>query len=90
MGAMKQEFLMIDDDVDLSQLVKQYVAQFDIDLTLAHEPREGLALLDTKQFGVLILDVMLPEMDGLEVCKRIRQNSNIPILMLTARGDLTE
>lgn len=90
MIAMKQNYLMIDDDVDLGHLLQQYVAQFDIDLTVAHHPVEGLELLLECPFEVLILDVMLPEMDGFEVCKRIRKTLDIPILMLTARGDLTD
>lgn len=87
---MKQKYLMIDDDVDLSHLLQQYVAQFDIDLSVAHHPKQGLAQLQSGEFEVLILDVMLPEMDGFEVCKQIRKSSDIPILMLTARGDLTD
>lgn len=81
---------MIDDDLDLSQLMQQYLAGFDIDVKLAHTPSEGLLLLKQQAFDLLILDVMLPEMDGFEVCKKIRQDSDIPILMLTARGDLTD
>ena len=50
----------------------------------------GLLALETEHFDAVILDVMLPDLDGFEVCKRIRERSNIPILMLTARGDETD
>lgn len=81
---------MIDDDLDLTELMQQYLKGFDIDLAVAHTPKKGLALLAMEKFQLVILDVMLPEMDGFEVCKRIRQTSNLPILMLTARGDVTD
>lgn len=90
MSAMKQTYLMIDDDVDLSQLVQQYLQRFDIDLDIAHHPQQGLELLQDNRYQLVVLDVMLPDMDGFEVCKRICQHSDIPILMLTARGDLTD
>lgn len=87
---MKQHYLLIDDDVDIAQLLQQYMAQFDVELTVSHHPRSGLDKLEKGSFDVLILDVMLPDMDGFEVCKHVRTHSDIPILMLTARGDLTD
>lgn len=83
-------YLMIDDDIDLSELMQQYLQRFGIELTLAHTPSEGFAWLEKQDFGLIILDVMLPEMDGFEVCKRLRRHSQVPILMLTARGELTD
>lgn len=81
---------MIDDDEDLTLLTQEYVKRFDIQLDIALHPKVGIEMLERTDYQALILDVMLPEMDGFEVCKRIRQSSNIPILMLTARGDLTD
>lgn len=87
---MKQTYLMIDDDIDLSQLVQQYLSRFDINLDIAHHPQDAFDLLESKDYQVVILDVMLPDVDGFEVCKKIRETSDIPIMMLTARGDLTD
>lgn len=87
---MNAHYLMIDDDHDLSELMQQYLHKFDIDLTLAFTPQQGLSLLKKSKFDLVILDVMLPQMDGFEVCKQIRKTSLIPILMLTARGDVSD
>ncbi len=83
-------YLIIDDDEDITDLLKQYFAQFQIELAVALTPSQGFALLQERAFDCLILDVMLPEMDGFAVLKRIRKRSNMPIIMLTARGDVTD
>jgi len=83
-------YLIIDDDEDITDLLQQYFAQFQIELAVALTPSQGFALLQERAFDCLILDVMLPEMDGFAVLKRIRKRSNIPIIMLTARGDVTD
>ena len=86
--------LLIDDDQALGPPLAQYLARFDFSLEQALKPSLGLQALQTQAFDALILDGMLPEMDGFELCKRIRAGDwafrNIPILMLTARGDLTD
>ncbi len=82
--------LIIDDDEKLAQLVKEYCARYNIEVTEASLPSTGLAALKDKEFDAVILDVMLPEMDGFEVCKAIRSFSEIPIIMLTARGDVMD
>lgn len=79
--------LMIDDDVKLCRLVKDYLAPFGFSVEVAHDGVSGLEKIKTDDFGVVILDVMLPQMDGFEVLKRLRQISNVPVLMLTALGD---
>jgi two-component system, OmpR family, response regulator len=88
MGATK--ILMIDDDTQLAQPLAQYFQRFDFSLVSATKPSEGLALLQSGQFQLAILDVMLPEMDGFELCKTIRKTSDIPVIMLTARGDVMD
>jgi two-component system, OmpR family, response regulator len=88
MGGTK--ILMIDDDAQLAQPLAQYFQRFDINLVSATKPSEGLALLQSGQFQAAILDVMLPEMDGFELCRTIRKTSDIPIIMLTARGDVMD
>ena len=82
--------LLIDDDVKLAKLLAQYFAQFDFELESATLPSEGLAMLGDSEYELVILDIMLPEMDGFEVCKTIRRDSNIPIIMLTARGEVMD
>jgi two-component system, OmpR family, response regulator len=82
--------LLIDDDEDLASPLAAYLRRFDIALEAASRPSAGLARLAAEDFDAVILDVMLPEMDGFEVCRRIRHDSDIPVLMLTARGDVTD
>jgi OmpR family response regulator RpaB len=82
--------LLIDDDMKLAELLAQYFAQFDFELESATKPSEGLAMLVDSDYELVILDIMLPEMDGFEVCKTIRRDSNIPIIMLTARGEVMD
>jgi DNA-binding response OmpR family regulator len=87
---MSSRVLLIDDDVRLPELLSSYLGQNGV--TLAHAPdgARGLALLDQGAWDAVLLDVMMPGMDGLEVCKRIRAKSNVPVIMLTARGDETD
>ena len=82
--------LLIDDDSLLAPPLAAYLQRFDFELHAAVRPSEGLARLAAEHFDAVILDVMLPEMDGFELCRRIRRDSPIPVLMLTARGDLTD
>ena len=82
--------LLIDDDAQLGPPLAVYFRRFEIDLELATRPSEGLAKLRTGGFDAAILDVMLPEMDGFELCRTIRRDSDIPIIMLTARGEVTD
>jgi DNA-binding response OmpR family regulator len=82
--------LVIDDDEKLGKLLKDYLAQFDMQVTATADPDKGLSALRKLKPDLVILDVMLPGKDGFEVCKEIRRLSNTPIIMLTARGDLTD
>jgi OmpR family response regulator RpaB len=82
--------LLIDDDAQLGPPLAQYVQRFDLALVHALRPSEGLSLLRQQAFDAAILDVMLPEMDGFELCRTIRAESDIPIVMLTARGDVMD
>ena len=82
--------LLIDDDEQLGPPLAAYLARFELQLTQATRPSAGLALLKAGQFDAAILDVMLPEMDGFELCRTIRRDSDIPIVMLTARGDVMD
>jgi two-component system, OmpR family, response regulator len=82
--------LLIDDDEQLGAPLAQYVRRFELALTQALRPSAGLDLLKAGGFDAVILDVMLPEMDGFELCRTIRRDSDIPIVMLTARGDVMD
>jgi len=82
--------LLIDDDEQLGPPLAAYFRRFQFDLQHATRPSEGLKRLRQGGFDVAILDVMLPEMDGFELCRTIRKESNIPIVMLTARGDVMD
>ncbi|MEM7195307.1 MAG: response regulator transcription factor [Pseudomonadota bacterium] len=82
--------LLIDDDERLSAPLAEYFKRFKMDLTSATHPKDGLALLKAEVFDLVILDVMLPDQDGFDVCKTIRRSSDIPIVMLTARGEVMD
>ena len=82
--------LLIDDDEHLGPPLATYFARFDIELVQATRPQQGLALLAEGGFDAAILDVMLPDMDGFAVCREIRKASEMPVLMLTARGEVTD
>ena len=82
--------LLIDDDELLAPPLAAYLQRFDLQLDSATRPSEGLAKLRAGGYDAAILDVMLPEMDGFELCRTIRKDSNLPILMLTARGEVMD
>lgn len=79
--------LMIDDDVKLCRLVKDYLEPMGYNVETAHTGPAGLEKVLAESFQAVILDVMLPGMDGFEVLRQIRRNSTVPVLMLTALGD---
>lgn len=82
--------LLIDDDQALGEPLAAYVARFGFALEQALRPSAGLALLRRGGFDAAILDVMLPEQDGFALCRAIRKESEIPIVMLTARGEVMD
>lgn len=87
MRPVATRLLLIDDDVRLAELLKGYLGPNGFDLEHASDGPRGLALLESSVFDAVLLDGMMPGMDGLEVLKRIRGKSGIPVVMLTARGD---
>jgi len=84
------KILLIDDDAQLGPPLAEYFRRFELQLEQAGRPSEGLARLRDGGFDAAILDVMLPEMDGFALCRMIRKDSDIPIIMLTARGEVTD
>ena len=84
---MSVRALLIDDDVRLAELLTGYLSDHDVTLSAAQSGAAGLDSLARGAFDVVLLDVMMPGMDGLEVLRRIRDKGRIPVIMLTARGD---
>jgi DNA-binding response OmpR family regulator len=82
--------LLVDDDARLPGLLKTFLEPQGVDVTTATGGAAALEALERETFDVVILDVMMPGMDGLETLRRIRAKSSIPVLMLTARGDETD
>ncbi len=82
--------LLIDDDAQLGGPLAAYFARFDMQLVCALRPSAGLELIRQGGLDAAILDVMLPEMDGFALCRLIRKESDIPIIMLTARGEVMD
>jgi two-component system, OmpR family, response regulator len=79
--------LLIDDDVELVDLLKEYLEQDGFAITAAHNGVDGLAHAITGQFAIAVLDVMMPRMQGMETLRQLRARSQMPVLMLTAKGD---
>ena len=82
--------LIIDDDKKHSELLKAYFERYGIKLTCAFNAEEGFKKLARTEPDLLLLDVMLPGMNGFDICREVRKKSNIPIIMLTARGDVID
>jgi two-component system, OmpR family, response regulator len=82
--------LLIDDDELLAPPLASYLQRFDMQLDSATRPSTGLERLRAQAYDAAILDVMLPEMDGFELCRTIRKHSDLPIIMLTARGEVMD
>jgi len=82
--------LLIDDDKKHSELLRAYMKQFGITLDCAGDASEGFRKLSRTDPDLLLLDVMLPGKDGFEICREVRRTSQIPIIMLTARGDVVD
>jgi len=79
--------LVIEDEVKIQQIILDFFQQEGFNVTIASDGYEGWITFEEGDFDLVILDIMLPEMDGWSVCKRIRKISDIPVIMLTARGE---
>ena len=87
---MKSKVLLIDDDIELVGMFKEYLEQEGFEVKAVHDGEAGTIEASTGAYAIAILDVMMPRMNGLETLRRIRTNSQLPILMLTARGEDTD
>ncbi|MDC2864032.1 MULTISPECIES: response regulator transcription factor [unclassified Bacillus (in: firmicutes)] len=83
----KYKVLLVDDESDMRQLVGMYLDNFGYEWKEAENGKQALHMLEIENFDFVILDIMMPEMDGITVCKEIRKTSDIPIIFLTAKGE---
>ena len=87
---MPERILLIEDDPRLAEMVSEYLGEAGFRVSIAATGRAGLERLAREPFDALVLDLMLPDMDGLDVCRELRARSDTPVLMLTARGDAAD
>ena len=85
-----ENILIIDDDTQLTELLIEFLSSYKYNIVAKHTPEKGLEHLEKKGADAVILDIMLPGMDGFQVLRKIRENSAIPVIMLTARGEVTD
>lgn len=79
--------LLVDDDIDLTSLLSQYLGREGFDVTTVQDGEAGVSEAISNDYALVVLDIMMPRLSGIEALRRIRANSAVPILMLTARGD---
>ncbi len=79
--------LLVDDDVELASLISDYLSSEGFEIELAHDGETGLSRARSGEHAMVVLDVMLPKRNGLDVLRALRESSRVPVLMLTARGD---
>jgi two-component system OmpR family response regulator len=81
---------MIEDDLELAEILTEFLEQYDFEVTTEDDPFKALSILKLESYDAVILDLTLPGMDGLEVCEAIRERQNIPIIISSARSDVTD
>lgn len=84
----KQKILIVDDDVNIAELISLYLTKECYDTRMVHDGEEALAVYEQYQPNLILLDLMLPGIDGYQVCREIRAKSNLPIIMLSAKGEI--
>jgi len=89
-SSRRTSVLVIDDDERLNALLTRYMDRFGFTVHSSIDPKSGLRMLKNDPPDIVILDVMLPEMDGFAVCRKVRESSRVPIIMLTARGEVMD
>ncbi len=86
--ATKQKILIVDDDVNIAELISLYLIKECFDTSIVNDGEEALAEFKTFSPDLILLDLMLPGIDGYEVCREIRKSSSVPIIMLSAKGEI--
>lgn len=89
-STVQPKLLIVDDDIKFCRLICDYLTRYGFEVTLAHEGEAAIRLSTSNSYDAVILDVMLPGIDGYEVLKKVRDTSDVPVLMLTALGDETD
>ena len=84
----KQKILIVDDDENIAELISLYLAKECFDTKMVHDGEKALIAYETYQPNLVLLDLMLPGMDGYQVCRELRSRSNVPIIMLSAKGEV--
>ena len=84
----KQKILIVDDDENIAELISLYLTKECFDTMMVHDGEDALAAFDTYHPNLILLDLMLPGIDGYQVCREIRAKSNTPIIMLSAKGEV--
>jgi DNA-binding response OmpR family regulator len=84
---MATKVLVVDDDVNIVKLIKLYLEKENYTVCTAHNGKDALEMFRSESPSIIILDIMMPEMDGNQVCREIRKTSDVPIIMLTAKGE---
>lgn len=89
---MSNTILLIEDDVDIQNLLVEYLKNYNFDVVVFANPLDALKTFSVKResYSLVILDLMLPQMDGFDVCKQLRKNSDIPIIISSARGEVSD
>lgn len=86
--ATKQKILIVDDDVNIAELISLYLTKECFDTLIVNDGEEALSNFTTYQPNLILLDLMLPGIDGYEVCRELRKTSSVPIIMLSAKGEI--
>ncbi len=86
--ATKQKILIVDDDSNIAELISLYLTKEFYEVQIVEDGEQALQVFDTFQPNLILLDLMLPGMDGYQVCREIRRRSNTPIIMLSAKGEV--
>ncbi|MEG1362521.1 MAG: response regulator, partial [Lachnospiraceae bacterium] len=86
--AAKQKILIVDDDTNIAELISLYLTKECFDTQMVHDGQEALIAFEQYQPNLILLDLMLPGIDGYQVCREIRAKSSVPIIMLSAKGEV--
>ena len=84
------KILIIDDDPEMTSLLSEFLTDHKYSVEIYHSPLKALEFLQKNSVDLVLLDIMMPEMDGLNVLRKIREHSEVPVMMLTAKGDVSD